>query len=62
MKSFFSITKANIRDHKDQCFDQWVVNFARGEKGNQDSYEALKLLLQFKGKKILLLLSCCCSR
>lgn len=61
LKSFFSITKANIRDHRDQCFDQCVVNFARGEKGNQDSCEALKVLLQFKGKEILLLLSHCCS-
>lgn len=35
MKSFLSITKTNIRDQRDHCFDQWVVNFARGKKGNQ---------------------------
>lgn len=62
MKSFLSITKTNIRDYRDQCFDQWVVNFARGEKGNQDYRKAQKMLIYFKGNKTLLFLSCCPSR
>lgn len=41
MKSFLSITKTNIRD---QSFDWWVVNFARGEIGSQDYCRAVEML------------------